>query len=117
MQVAFYGSTPNYTFVFDQLGRDRVTNRIRERQKAGDVAGMAKVIDDELVERFCISGDSADVADGLIDRYHGTATRNPRRVVLRRHRLDTGRAGPRSVGRAGSGGGLVRARAEPGAVR
>ena len=41
MQVAFYGSTPNYGFIFEQLGREGTTERIRERQKAGDIAGMA----------------------------------------------------------------------------
>ncbi len=33
-QVAFYGSTPNYAFVFELLGRPDTTDRIRERQKA-----------------------------------------------------------------------------------
>jgi alkanesulfonate monooxygenase SsuD/methylene tetrahydromethanopterin reductase-like flavin-dependent oxidoreductase (luciferase family) len=75
MQVAFYGSTPNYAFVFDQLGRDGTTKRIRERQKAGDLAGMAGVIDDELLDHFCISGDWATVADGIVERYGGVATR------------------------------------------
>jgi len=75
MQVAFYGSTPNYAFIFDQLGREDTTARIREHQKAGDVAAMAAVIDDELLEHFCISGDWAKVADGLRHRYQGTATR------------------------------------------
>ncbi|MFZ6003232.1 MAG: TIGR03617 family F420-dependent LLM class oxidoreductase [Actinomycetota bacterium] len=75
MQVAFYGSTPNYAFIFDQLGREGTTERIRDRQKAGDIAGMAAQIDDDLLEHFCISGDWATVADGLIERYRGTATR------------------------------------------
>ena len=75
MQVAFYGSTPNYAFIFDQLGREGTTARIRERQKAGDVTGMAAVIDDDLLEHFCISGDWAEVAANLTDRYKGTATR------------------------------------------
>jgi probable F420-dependent oxidoreductase len=75
MQVAFYGSTPNYAFVFEQLGRDGTTQRIRERQKAGDIAGMAKVIDDDLLEHFCISGDWDTVAEGLVSRYAGTASR------------------------------------------
>jgi alkanesulfonate monooxygenase SsuD/methylene tetrahydromethanopterin reductase-like flavin-dependent oxidoreductase (luciferase family) len=74
-QVAFYGSTPNYGFIFDQLGREGTTPRIRERQKAGDIAGMAAVIDDELLEHFCISGDWASVADGIVARYQGAATR------------------------------------------
>jgi len=75
MQVAFYGSTPNYAFIFEQLGREGTTAQIRERQKAGDLAGMAAVIDDELLEHFCVSGDWAEVADGLVARYEGTATR------------------------------------------
>jgi probable F420-dependent oxidoreductase len=75
MQVAFYGSTPNYAFIFDQLGREGTTERIRERQKAGDLPGMAAVVDDELLEHFCVSGDWSTVADGLVQRYRGTATR------------------------------------------
>ena len=75
MQVAFYGSTPNYAFIFDQLGREGTTARIREHQKAGDVAAMAAVIDDDLLEHFCVSGTWADVADGLIARHQGVADR------------------------------------------
>ena len=48
---------------------------IREKQKAGDLAGMAAVIDDDLLEHFCVSGDWATVADGLIARHQGVATR------------------------------------------
>jgi probable F420-dependent oxidoreductase len=75
MQVAFYGSTPNYGFIFDQLGFEGTTPRIREKQKAGDLAGMAGCIPDDLLEHFCVSGDWASVADQLIARYHGTADR------------------------------------------
>src|SRR5208283_4331917 len=48
VQVAFYGSTPNYAFIFEQLDREGTTERIRERQRAGDIPGMAAVIDDDL---------------------------------------------------------------------
>ncbi len=75
MQTAFYGSTPNYAFIFEQLGRPGTTERIRERQKAGDLPGMAAIIDDELLEHFCVSGDWATVADDLIARHRGVATR------------------------------------------
>ncbi len=74
-QVAFYGSTPNYGFIFEQLGREGTTDRIRERMRAGDLDGMAAVIDDELFEHFCVSGTFADVADGLVARYGGLANR------------------------------------------
>jgi probable F420-dependent oxidoreductase len=75
MQVAFYGSTPNYGFIFEQVGHPGTTERIRERQKAGDLAGMAACIDDDLLEHFCVSGDWADVADRLIARHRGIADR------------------------------------------
>jgi len=75
MQVSFYGSTPNYAFIFDQVGGEGTTARIREKQKAGDIAGMAACIDDDLLDHFCISGDWATVADGVVERYGSTATR------------------------------------------
>jgi probable F420-dependent oxidoreductase len=74
-QVAFYGSTPNYGFIFEQLGREGTTDRIRERMRANDLDGMAAVIDDDLLEHFCVSGTFAEVADGLVARYGGLADR------------------------------------------
>jgi probable F420-dependent oxidoreductase len=74
-QVAFYGSTPNYGFIFEQLGRPDVTPRLRSLMRDGDAAGMAAVIDDELLEHFCVSGTFAEVADGLLARYAGVAER------------------------------------------
>jgi probable F420-dependent oxidoreductase len=75
IQVAFYGSTPNYAFVFEQLGRDGVTERLRERQKAGDLPGMAAVIDDDLLSHFCVSGGWAEVSDAVVERHGATADR------------------------------------------
>ena len=75
MQVGFYGSTPNYAFLFEQLGRDGTTAKLREKQKAGDIGGMAAVIDDELLDHFCISGDWPELSDGIVERYSGTAHR------------------------------------------
>lgn len=75
MQVAFYGSTPNYGFIFDQLGFEGTTARIRQYQKRGDLAGMAAVITDEILEHFIISGTWDGIADAIRARYLGTATR------------------------------------------
>jgi probable F420-dependent oxidoreductase len=74
-QVAFYGSTPNYAFIFEQLGHPDVTPRLRSLMRDGDMAGMAAVIDDDLLEHFCVSGTFAEVADGLVARYEGVADR------------------------------------------
>lgn len=75
MQTSFYGSTPNYAFIFEQVGHPGTTERIRERQKAGDIAGMAKCIDDDLLDHFCVSGSWDEVADALVARHSGIADR------------------------------------------
>jgi probable F420-dependent oxidoreductase len=65
-QIAFYGSTPNYGFIFDQIGFDGTTAAVRERQKAGDVAGMAAVITDEILEHFAITARWDDLSDQIV---------------------------------------------------
>jgi alkanesulfonate monooxygenase SsuD/methylene tetrahydromethanopterin reductase-like flavin-dependent oxidoreductase (luciferase family) len=75
VQVAFYGSTPNYAFIFEQLDREGTTERIRERQRAGDIAGMAAVIDDDILVNFTTTGTWDDIADEIVAKYGGIATR------------------------------------------
>ncbi len=75
VQVAFYGSTPNYAFIFEQLDREGTTERIRERQRAGDIPGMAAVIDDDILVNFTTSGTWDDIADEIVAKYGGVATR------------------------------------------
>ena len=74
-QVAFYGSTPNYGFIFEQLGRPGTTEAIRERLKAGDPAGMAAVIDDELLSSFLVEASWDDLTDAIVQRLDGIADR------------------------------------------
>ena len=59
----------------DQLGHPGTTDRIRERQKAGDISGMAAVIPDELLAHFVVVGDVTEVVAQLRERYGGIATR------------------------------------------
>jgi probable F420-dependent oxidoreductase len=73
--VAWYASTPNYAFFFEQLGREGTTQRVREKQRAGDVAGMVAAIDDDLLDNFCLSGDFGEVSDQIVARHHGVADR------------------------------------------
>jgi probable F420-dependent oxidoreductase len=75
MQVAFYGSTPNYAFIFEQLDREGTTERIRERQRAGDLPGMAAVVDDDLLKHFITEGTWGDIDEAIVDKYDGIATR------------------------------------------
>ena len=96
MQVAFYGSTPNYAFVFEQVDAPEATARIRERQKAGDLEGMAAVVDDELLDHFVVEADWDDLAERIVERYRGLADR----VVLYFAGMAWGRD-PASLGRWG----------------
>lgn len=73
--MAFYGSTPNYAFIWDEAGFDGTTARIREKQKAGDFAGMAAQVSDDHVAAFATESTWDALADKLIDTYGGTATR------------------------------------------
>lgn len=75
MQVAFYGSTPNYAFIFEQLGRPDTTARLRTAQKAGDLGAMAGVIDDELLGQFVLEADWDELADAIVARYAGRVDR------------------------------------------
>jgi probable F420-dependent oxidoreductase len=95
-QVSFYGSTPNYAFIFEQLGEPDITPRIRERQKAADPEGMAAVVTDELLANFAVTATWDGLADAVIDRYGDTASR----VVFYFAGLDWGRD-PRSLDRWG----------------
>src|ERR1700749_2822029 len=50
--MSFYGSTPNYAFIWDEAGFEGTTARIREKQKAGDFAGMAAQGSEDHVAAF-----------------------------------------------------------------
>jgi probable F420-dependent oxidoreductase len=73
--LAFYGSTPNYAFIWDEAGFDGTTVRIREKQKAGDVAGMAAQITDDHLAVFATESTWDGLADALTAKYAGIATR------------------------------------------
>ena len=73
MQLAFYGSTRNYAFQFDDLGYDGTSARLNERLKAGDVAGLAATITDEMLDTYAVVGRWDEIADKLLARYAGMA--------------------------------------------
>ncbi|KUI25609.1 LLM class F420-dependent oxidoreductase [Mycobacterium sp. IS-1742] len=73
--MSFYGSTPNYAFIWDEAGFEGTTARIREKQKAGDYAGMAAQISDEHIATFATESTWDGLADALTAAYGDTATR------------------------------------------
>lgn len=74
-QIAFYGSTPNYAFQFDDLGFKGTTGKLSDLLRSGDVAGMAGIITDEMLDHFTVSGRWDDIADLLSTRYRDHASR------------------------------------------
>lgn len=74
-QIAFYGSTKNYSFQFDDLGFEGTSARLNEKLKSGDIAGMAATISDEMLEHFALVAPWDEMADRLVERYQGIATR------------------------------------------
>jgi alkanesulfonate monooxygenase SsuD/methylene tetrahydromethanopterin reductase-like flavin-dependent oxidoreductase (luciferase family) len=73
--MSFYGSTPNYAFIWDEAGFEGTTARIREKQKAGDFAGMAAQITDEHIATFATESTWDDLADALTKKYAAIASR------------------------------------------
>jgi probable F420-dependent oxidoreductase len=73
--MAFYGSTPNYAFIWDEAGFEGTTARIREKQKAGDFPGMAAQITDEHIAAFATESTWDALADALNNKYGEIATR------------------------------------------
>jgi probable F420-dependent oxidoreductase len=73
--MAFYGSTPNYSFIWDEAGFEGTTARIREKQKAGDFAGMAAQVSDDHIAVFATESTWDGLADALVEKYAGMATR------------------------------------------
>jgi probable F420-dependent oxidoreductase len=74
-QIAFYGSTPNYAFQFDDLGFEGTTDRIRTKMKAGELDDIGDVITDEMFEMYAVAAPWDELADRLLDRYRGIAAR------------------------------------------
>jgi probable F420-dependent oxidoreductase len=74
-QIAFYGSTRNYAFQFDDLGFEGTSARLNEKLKAGDLEGLRSVITDDMLEHFAVVAPWDQLADRLIERYSGLAGR------------------------------------------
>src|ERR1700730_1833922 len=73
--MSFYGSTPNYAFIWDEAGFDGTTARIREKQNAGDFAGMAAQVSDDHIAAFATESTWDQWADALTDKSAATAPR------------------------------------------
>jgi probable F420-dependent oxidoreductase len=73
--IAFYGATPNYAFQFDDLGHHGLRDQLRDSLKTNDSARSQALITDEILDQFAIVARWDDVADRMIERYKGIASR------------------------------------------
>jgi alkanesulfonate monooxygenase SsuD/methylene tetrahydromethanopterin reductase-like flavin-dependent oxidoreductase (luciferase family) len=73
--IAFYGATPNYAFQFDDLGHTGLRDQLRDCLKTNDGARSQALITDEILDQFAIVARWDDVADRMIQRYKGIASR------------------------------------------
>ena len=73
--IAFYGATPNYAFQFDDLGHTGLRDQLSACLKAGDSAKSEALITDEILDQFAIVARWDEVADRMIERYKGVASR------------------------------------------
>lgn len=73
--IGFYGSTPAYAFQFDDLGYDGKRAELADALRSGGRDAVAALVDDELLEQFAVVAGWDDMADRLIERYQGLASR------------------------------------------
>jgi len=73
--IAFYGATPNYAFQFDDLGYTGLRDQLRDCLKTGDSARAEALLTDEILDQFAVVARWDEVADRMIARYRGIASR------------------------------------------
>ena len=73
--IGFYGTTPNYAFQFDDLGHTGLRDKLRDALRANDNARAQALITDEILDQFALVARWDDVADKMIQRYKGIASR------------------------------------------
>jgi probable F420-dependent oxidoreductase len=73
--IGFYGATPGYAFQFDDLGYEGMRGKLSAALREGGPDVLADLITDEILEQFALLARWDDMADKLIDRYKGKASR------------------------------------------
>jgi probable F420-dependent oxidoreductase len=74
-QVAFYASTPSYRPVMALHGWEETASRLSRLAARGQWGEMPGLIDDEMLETFCVLAPSSEISARLLERYTGLADR------------------------------------------
>jgi probable F420-dependent oxidoreductase len=70
-QIAFYASTRTYQIVLDMHGWGDVAPQLNELTAKGDWAAMPKLITDEMLDVYAVTGTYENIADKVKERYDG----------------------------------------------
>ncbi len=67
VQIAFYGSTPNYRGVFESYGDGHLQEQLNRvfKESKGDPDAMAAAVPDEAVHRYAVAGTPDEVKDQI----------------------------------------------------
>ncbi len=68
-QIAFYGSTPAYSTVFELHGWDDLQPKLNAMSKQGQWKEMGEAISDDVLNTFAVVAPPDQVAAGLLERY------------------------------------------------
>jgi alkanesulfonate monooxygenase SsuD/methylene tetrahydromethanopterin reductase-like flavin-dependent oxidoreductase (luciferase family) len=74
-QIAFYASTPSYRPVFDLHGWGEVAEELSGLARKGGWAEMMELIDDDILDAFCVRASEDELVDKLKARYDGLVDR------------------------------------------
>ena len=74
-QIAFYASTRTYQPVLAVDGWEAIGPELHKKSLEGDWNGMARLITDEMLETFAVSGTYEDIGRKLRERYTGLLDR------------------------------------------
>ncbi|MDJ0273931.1 MAG: TIGR03617 family F420-dependent LLM class oxidoreductase [Nitrososphaerota archaeon] len=69
--IAFYASTPAYRTILALYGWERVGEELSGLAREGKWDEMARLVDDEMMREFSVSGRPSRVAQEIVRRYRG----------------------------------------------
>jgi alkanesulfonate monooxygenase SsuD/methylene tetrahydromethanopterin reductase-like flavin-dependent oxidoreductase (luciferase family) len=71
--IAFYGSTRTYSPVFEVHGFEGLSDKLHDRQRSGDFAGMISLITDDVLDHYIVTAPWNELGAALVDRYGSLA--------------------------------------------
>jgi len=89
MMIAFYGSTPTYSPVFEIHGFDGLAEHLHQLQREGDIAAMTAAVTDEVLDHYIVSATWEDLGPALVARYGHVAPNTRIMTYTASHQLAT----------------------------